>query len=307
MKFSRDDRYSAEKIATHDQLTHEAIPCTMLMDHINTCYAYDVIGIDEAQFFPDLIEFTEELTNRGKTVIAAGLDGDFQRKPFGKVLDLMSKCESITKLSAVCTETAADAFFTQRTVEFQGLELIGGAESYRAASRSSFFHSKTPGEIHLTLGPVRSGKTTDLLRVLRRHAIANRKPVLIRHTASPDANPNTDYPVLVVDTLPEVEKIAQYDVIGVDEGHRFEDIAGWADELANRGILVSISALDGNVERVPYDSIVKLFPLCEKVKKLDAVCPMTGLPAPFSTQLNDAIVPISRFALLQTARLAEAA
>jgi thymidine kinase len=265
-----------------------------------------VIGIDEAQFFPDLVEFTEDLTNRGKTVIAAGLDGDFQRKPFGKVLDLMSKSETISKLSAVCTESAAEAYFTQRTVEFQGLELIGGAESYRAASRSSFFHSKTPGEIHLTLGPVRSGKTTDLLRVLRRHLIAGRKPILLRHRDSPDQTPDTGYPVKVIDELPDLEDVSEYDIIGIDEGHRFENLAHWADEAANRGLLVNISALDGNIERLPYESIVKLFPLCEKVQKLDSVCPLTGLPAPFSTLQNGVIVPISRFALLQSAQIAAA-
>ena len=41
---------------------------------------YGVIGIDEGQFFPDIVEFCEEMANAGKTVIVAALDGTFQRK-----------------------------------------------------------------------------------------------------------------------------------------------------------------------------------------------------------------------------------
>lgn len=39
-----------------------------------------MIGIDEAQFFEDLYDFCEEAAdNYGKTVIVAGLDGDYLR------------------------------------------------------------------------------------------------------------------------------------------------------------------------------------------------------------------------------------
>jgi hypothetical protein len=39
-----------------------------------------VIGIDEAQFFEDLYDFCREVADHdGKTVIVAGLDGDYLR------------------------------------------------------------------------------------------------------------------------------------------------------------------------------------------------------------------------------------
>ena len=42
-----------------------------------------VIAIDEAQFFPDLVTFCQMAVDRDcKTVYVAGLDGDFRRKPF---------------------------------------------------------------------------------------------------------------------------------------------------------------------------------------------------------------------------------
>ena len=39
-----------------------------------------MVGIDEGQFFPDLLPFCEAVSNAGKTVVVAALDGTFQRK-----------------------------------------------------------------------------------------------------------------------------------------------------------------------------------------------------------------------------------
>jgi thymidine kinase len=39
-----------------------------------------VLGIDEGQFFPDIVSFCEDMANAGKLVIVAALDGTFQRK-----------------------------------------------------------------------------------------------------------------------------------------------------------------------------------------------------------------------------------
>jgi len=40
---------------------------------------YDVIGIDEGQFFTDIVEFAEEFANHGKIVIISSLSGTFLR------------------------------------------------------------------------------------------------------------------------------------------------------------------------------------------------------------------------------------
>jgi hypothetical protein len=48
----------------------------------------DVIGIDEGSFFPDIVSFCEVQANRGKVVIVASLDGTFQRKEFGQILQV---------------------------------------------------------------------------------------------------------------------------------------------------------------------------------------------------------------------------
>ena len=80
VKYAKDCRYSETKAATHDLDFSEAISCEALRDvnaGLNDC---DVIGVDEAQFFPDIVEYAEQWANEGKVVIVAALDGTFQRK-----------------------------------------------------------------------------------------------------------------------------------------------------------------------------------------------------------------------------------
>lgn len=48
IKYIKDQRYSAEDAATHDQVTMPAVPCEKLSDV--DVENYDIIGIDEAQF-----------------------------------------------------------------------------------------------------------------------------------------------------------------------------------------------------------------------------------------------------------------
>jgi thymidine kinase len=298
IKFSRDTRYSQDSVATHDMRTHIAIPCDSLLPHLPACLECDLIAIDEGQFFPDLVEFTERLTDHGKTVIIAGLDGTFQRKPFGPILELIAKSESILKLSAICTATGAEAAFSKRTVDSQELEVIGGAEIYSAASRSAFFGRPATGEVHLTLGPVKAGKTTELKRVLKRHQIAGRKPVLLRPEGG-DPIGEEEYPIVTIEKLPPFEAIAEFDTVGIDEAQRFPEIAEWADEVANRGKLVEVSALDGDYDREPFRNIIECVSVSERVQKLDSICPITGQPAPFSAICDGVGIPISRLGIVQ--------
>ena len=153
VKFSGDTRYTdQDEISSHDRVTMRAIPACLLSSipaHlVNGC---DVIGIDEGQFFPDLIDFVEAALAANKTVIVSALDGDFRRKPFGRVLELVPMAERVDKLSAVCTGCSRDAAFTKRTVASTQLQLIGGAESYQPVCRDCFL--SVPGADASLAGP----------------------------------------------------------------------------------------------------------------------------------------------------------
>jgi len=62
----------------------------------------DVISINEAQFFPDLIPFIKSALKQNKKVYIYGLDGDYKQEPFGGMLESLSMADEYTKLYAVC-------------------------------------------------------------------------------------------------------------------------------------------------------------------------------------------------------------
>eukprot|EP00761_Pharyngomonas_kirbyi_P004893 gb/GECH01004898.1/.p1 GENE.gb/GECH01004898.1/~~gb/GECH01004898.1/.p1 ORF type:complete len:188 (+),score=37.20 gb/GECH01004898.1/:1-564(+) len=138
VKCKKDTRYDKDLMVTHDQQRMTAVPCDSLNQIENQFHKYDVIAIDEGQFFPDLVSFCDKAADLDKVIIVSALSGTFQRKPFGNVLELMSKSESITKLSAVCMICQRDASYTKRTVDSQDVEVIGGSEAYIAVCRQCY-------------------------------------------------------------------------------------------------------------------------------------------------------------------------
>eukprot|EP01104_Vermistella_antarctica_P014877 TRINITY_DN4761_c0_g1_i1.p1 TRINITY_DN4761_c0_g1~~TRINITY_DN4761_c0_g1_i1.p1 ORF type:complete len:232 (+),score=47.13 TRINITY_DN4761_c0_g1_i1:35-697(+) len=156
LKYDKDSRYSDTMAATHDKQLCVARPCGNLFEAKDEAIDYDVIGIDEGQFFPDLIAFSEEMANSGKIVIIAALDATFQRKPFGSVVELVPLAEDITKLSAVCMMCFGNASFTKRLGSETEVELIGGADKYVAVCRTCFHNNSS--ESGNQAGSVRANK-----------------------------------------------------------------------------------------------------------------------------------------------------
>ena len=89
------------------------------------------------------MSFAEEMANAGKVVVIAALDGDFQRKPFGSILDLIPLAEEVTKLNAVCMVCYGPASFSKRLGSETQVEVIGGADKYIAVCRGCYFAEST--------------------------------------------------------------------------------------------------------------------------------------------------------------------
>ncbi len=151
-----DNRYSEEEVVSHNGTKVIAIPVERSKDiwaYISD--EYDVIGIDEAQFFDDgIIEVVQRLANHGFRVIVAGLDQDFRGEPFGPMPTLMAMAELVTKLQAVCQVCGSPASRTQRLIngEPAGYEdpiiLIGATEAYEPRCRHH--HEVPAGVTHQT-------------------------------------------------------------------------------------------------------------------------------------------------------------
>ena len=144
IKYKADTRYSVESVSTHDRIEHRAESCSELREVDHLLDNIDVVAIDEGQFFPDLLSWTDRVANSGRVVIIACLDADFLRAPFGDVCQLVPRAELITKLTAVCNRCTADAAFTLRTTNATQQELIGGAEMYEPVCRSCHLRYCTP-------------------------------------------------------------------------------------------------------------------------------------------------------------------
>lgn len=138
IKWAGDVRYSTDKASTHDRDMLCASGTAQLEDVMDRAEACDVIGIDEGQFFPDLVRVVQQLLDAEKIVIIAALDGDFRREPIGHTLQLVPRAESVIKLNAVCRMCGADAPFTRRTTSDTRVELVGGADTYEARCRACF-------------------------------------------------------------------------------------------------------------------------------------------------------------------------
>ena len=105
--------------------------------------SYDIIMIDEAHFFDDIIKFTKKLLDNKKHVIIATLIADFKGNKFGKVLDLIPICDEITRLESYCIECSKQkkinkAIYSKRITKNKESIDIGGSDKYIAVCREHF-------------------------------------------------------------------------------------------------------------------------------------------------------------------------
>jgi len=140
INYAEDRRYHDTMLSTHDQIM---IPCVQshtlgsLRDRFSEA---DVIIINEGQFFEDLYEVVLDLVDvQGKCVYVCGLDGDFQRKPFGRILDLIPHCDHYTKLRALCAKCrdGTPAPFTKR-ITSENEQVVIGSDNYIPLCRKCY-------------------------------------------------------------------------------------------------------------------------------------------------------------------------
>jgi thymidine kinase len=137
-----DDRYDASDVVSHAGARMRAVPVTSSSEVLSRAQDFDVVGVDEVQFFDaPIVPTVLELADRGLRVVAAGLDQDFRRLPFGPMPDLLTHAEFVDKLQAVCHKCGGPATTTQRLVDgrpapYSGeTVVVGAAEQYEARCR----------------------------------------------------------------------------------------------------------------------------------------------------------------------------
>lgn len=139
---TNDTRVAGNYVQTHSGKRTEAKKTDDLL--LLDVRAYDAIAIDEAQFFSNLRAAVMLMVEKhGKHVIVAGLSGDYQRNPFGEILDLVPLADDVQfkrALCARCQHPDKAASFTKRVSN--ETELVSVASQYIAVCRHCYLHLK---------------------------------------------------------------------------------------------------------------------------------------------------------------------
>ena len=138
-KPAMDVRYSAEDVVSHDQNTIPSTPIDTSSSILLLASNIDVVGIDEAQFLDQgLIDVCNQLANKGVRVIVAGLDMDFQGKPFGPIPGLCAIADEVVKVHAICVKCGALAYISHRLVDNDKRVLLGEKQTYAPLCRECY-------------------------------------------------------------------------------------------------------------------------------------------------------------------------
>lgn len=157
---SIDNRYDDELLTTHDNVKIPCIKTISLMDlfiklpnvftlddcnndtHLKNSYKIiqsEVILINEGQFFHDLEEFVNSMLSIKKHIYICGLDGDFKREKFGKILDLIPLCDRISKLTSLCSlcKDGTKGIFSMR-LSNEKQQTVVGSKNYIPVCRDCY-------------------------------------------------------------------------------------------------------------------------------------------------------------------------
>ena len=147
-----DTRSPDNLVRSHDDIGAPCATTCYLMSYAHTrvlldsvCDVKPVIGIDEGQFFNDLVEGCMYLVENGYHVYVAALNGTFRRTPWPAISELIPLADKITFLTAICHGCSEPASFTHLTTSKPtGSDIIiGGSEKYHSLCGTCFKKATT--------------------------------------------------------------------------------------------------------------------------------------------------------------------
>ena len=134
-----DTRYSESNVVSHNENAIRSTPVQFANDILLLAGDCDVVGVDESQFFDEsLPDVCSQLADQGKRVIVAGLDMDFEARPFGPMPKIMASAEFVTKVHAICMKCGAIASYSYRLNSNTDKVMLGEKLTYEARCRKCF-------------------------------------------------------------------------------------------------------------------------------------------------------------------------
>ena len=153
----KDNRDNNESFSTHNSMLKTSEDFDFIkVNYLNDIFlnknikAYEVFGIDEAQFMEDLDSTVLRLYNNyNKKIIVCSLNGDYKRRPYEKVNNLIPYCDNIIKLNSYCYYCSLEnkiikAPYTKLILDYdkynndKKLILIGGSEKYKPVCKNHY-------------------------------------------------------------------------------------------------------------------------------------------------------------------------
>ena len=157
--------------------------------------------------------------------------------------------------------------------------------------------------LEIVIGPMFSGKSTELIRRCSRYKAVGRAVCIINHSLDArcgdnmvQTHTNVKHSAIKRSSLSGVfgDKASVPDVIGIDEAQFFEDLYAFVQEMEGTNTVIIIAGLDGDFMRRPFGDILTCIPLCDEITKLNAMCTecADGTPGIFSKRCKSTCIDI---------------
>jgi thymidine kinase len=158
-------------------------------------------------------------------------------------------------------------------------------------------HTMRPGSgwIEVIAGPMFSGKSEELIRRLRRAAIARLrlqvfKPAVDNRYSDSEVVSHSQWriPSELVDRADVIlDRLdPRTEVVGIDEAQFFDEaLPRVCRRIADLGKRVIVAGLDMDFRGVPFGPMPELLAIAEQVQKIGAICARCGAPAAYTQRL----------------------
>lgn len=146
---TRGESYSTHNSSLHQLSQKVNTKKTRCLEDLSDEYLdkFKVIGIDESQFFDDLVPFVKRMLKMKKIIYVAGLDGDSNQSLFGQIVHLIPYATEVRKLTAVCENckkfgriVPAGVTIRKETGKSSSVKDIGGKDKYIPVCNDCLFH-----------------------------------------------------------------------------------------------------------------------------------------------------------------------
>jgi thymidine kinase len=155
------------------------------------------------------------------------------------------------------------------------------------------------GRLELIMGCMFSGKSTEMIRRLKRYKAINKK-ILVINSSKDVRNPkavlqthdNITFDCVKTDNLLTLfctDEIQTADIIAIDEAQFFSQLRDFVERVLEMNKHIIVAGLDGDYKQCIFGDILYLIPLADEVDKLKAMCMKcnNGTLGPFTKRIID--------------------